>query len=141
VRDACGQQLAYVYYESEPSRRSAAKLLSKDEARRVAANVAKLPELPETTLVERVVMAAHFHPQLSELANMIEGGAVPSPPEWLRNMPTAASAADRGFGRNRLKSVLLPSSVLRWIEQEAQGAAGSLGGATVRGPPIKSTKL
>jgi Sulfite exporter TauE/SafE len=35
VRDADGQQLAYVYYESEPGRRSAAKLLSKDEARRI----------------------------------------------------------------------------------------------------------
>jgi len=34
VRDAAGQELAYVYYESEPGRRSAAKLLSKDEARR-----------------------------------------------------------------------------------------------------------
>jgi hypothetical protein len=37
--------LAFVYYESEPGRRSAAKLLSKDEARRIAANIAKLPEL------------------------------------------------------------------------------------------------
>jgi hypothetical protein len=45
VRDADGQQLAYVYYESEPGRRSAAKLLTKDEVRRIAANVAKLPEL------------------------------------------------------------------------------------------------
>ena len=45
VRDADGQQLAYVYYESEPGRRSAAKLLSKDEARRIATNIAKLPDL------------------------------------------------------------------------------------------------
>jgi hypothetical protein len=37
VRDANRQQLAYVYYENEPGRRSAAKLLNKDEARRIAA--------------------------------------------------------------------------------------------------------
>ena len=45
VKDSADQKLAYVYFEGDSGRRSAAKLLTKDEARRIAVNMAKLPQL------------------------------------------------------------------------------------------------
>jgi hypothetical protein len=45
VRDANNFALAYVYFESEPGRRAAAGLMSKDEARKIANGFAKLPDL------------------------------------------------------------------------------------------------
>jgi hypothetical protein len=44
VRDNNGQALAYVYFEADAGRRTAASLLTRDEARRIAANIAKIPQ-------------------------------------------------------------------------------------------------
>jgi hypothetical protein len=48
VRDSYGQALAYVYYENKLGRRSAANLLTREEALRIAANIAELPEFLAT---------------------------------------------------------------------------------------------
>jgi hypothetical protein len=45
VRDATGQSLAYVYSRDDKRDAAAAKVLTKDEARRLHRNIAKLPEL------------------------------------------------------------------------------------------------
>jgi len=45
VRDSDRQALAYVYFEEEPGRRAAAKEETRDGARRIAADIAKLPDL------------------------------------------------------------------------------------------------
>ena len=45
VLDANGQALVYVYARETREQADIAKVLTLDEARRIAANVAKLPEL------------------------------------------------------------------------------------------------
>jgi len=43
--DANGQELAYIYSRENEAEARQAKVLTKDEARRIAVNIARLPEL------------------------------------------------------------------------------------------------
>jgi hypothetical protein len=45
VRDATGQALAYLYSRDNEAEARQAKMLTKDESRRIAVNIARLPEL------------------------------------------------------------------------------------------------
>jgi hypothetical protein len=45
VRDDNGQELAYIYSRANEAEARQAKVLTADEARRIAANIARLPEL------------------------------------------------------------------------------------------------
>jgi hypothetical protein len=50
VSDATGQKLAYVYFEDDPGRRTGAKLLTKDEAHRIAVRIENLRAHPSALL-------------------------------------------------------------------------------------------
>jgi putative heme degradation protein len=96
VWDQDGQALAYVYYEDNPVKRAVAKLLTREKARQVAANIAKLPAdgTPEATLAicERVaevqaLLRDHIECGKHTAADVVaKAQAFLSEPELLRAM-------------------------------------------------------
>ena len=59
LRGRARQALAYIYFEEEPGRRSAAKLLTRDEARRIAANIVNCRNCCAGRRDKRGVQPAH----------------------------------------------------------------------------------
>ena len=45
LRDAKGQALCYFYFDDDRRRRALSKRLTSEEAKRIAVNIAKLPDL------------------------------------------------------------------------------------------------
>ena len=45
VTDGDDQKLAFIYHREEPGQRAAAKLPTKEQARQIAANIARLPKV------------------------------------------------------------------------------------------------
>jgi hypothetical protein len=66
VRDANGQAPAFVYCENEPGRPTTAKLLTRDEARRIAANIAKTAIWCAVGVISlREAVFGELHPHLN----------------------------------------------------------------------------
>ena len=45
IEDATGQAVAYTYFRHDANEARQANMLTRDEARRIAANIARLPEM------------------------------------------------------------------------------------------------
>ena len=109
VRDANGQKLAYVYFEEEPGRRSAAKLPSKDEARHLRCLFKRAQETNGGLVV------------LKTLGKLIFGGAA------LAAATLFGTSTSRAYGdahRERRRVFGLPVSLVRRLLPQRQYFGG-----------------
>jgi hypothetical protein len=109
VRDASGQSIAYVYSRETEVEARQANVLTKDEARRIAVNIARLPEL----LGSRVRLAAALafgSAGTIAAGSRAGGGAAP-------NSGSGAAREQHAYSRGRHLVARLPPARLTFGER------------------------
>ena len=108
MKDANGQQLAYLYFEDEPQRQMSMKRLSRDEAFLIAVNIAKLPSVPRH--IEGHSAAAKFG-QPGRLSASVNVRCAPESDRLLRCHETARWAKSRHSALQQESRYSITSSV------------------------------
>jgi hypothetical protein len=108
VRDANGQALAYLYSRESEGEARQAKVLTLDEARRIAVNIARLPELlgkADRELERNTLPLLSFCNRRRDLSLDRTAGARPRPVGT--TTPTVPGSGRRRFGTNRIGACCL----------------------------------
>jgi hypothetical protein len=112
VRNANEQALAFVYCDDEPGRRTTAKLLTRDEARRIAANIAKRTPSPWLCVDECAAMVRRGYVQSYVSTRQRGEPILPPVMSAVKCQKLAAKGNHRGVGPNAAKATWEPDHAI-----------------------------